>query len=667
LGNLGSTALFYLLFLIPYIIIANIIGIRFKSERLKASAKWGIMAFVLTALTAAIALIYLLVNDRFDYAYVAQYSSTDTPLVYKITAFWGGNAGSMLLWLTILSIYTGIIAFQVHQNSQKILPYVTTILAGIAYFFVLVLNFVDNPFDLSKTFVEEGSGLNPLLQNSGMAVHPVNLYLGYIGFAVPFAYAITALITRQTDGLWLKVTRRWTMISWLFLSIGIIYGSQWAYVALGWGGYWAWDPVENASLMPWLTATAFLHSSMVQEKKGMLKGWNMILISLTFLLTIFGTFLTRSGLLWSVHAFANGPLGAYFLTFVGLILIVALALIIWRWPDLKADAQVEAVVSKENSFLLNNLLLIGSALTVFWGTVYPVVSESITGEKMTVGAQFFNGVDIPILIALIILMGICPLIAWRRSSFRMIRRHLQIPIAGAIGFVILTYAFGVRDWFPLFSIASAAFVGVATIMEYVKAVAARQKLTGESIPVSLIRLFQKNRRRYGGYMVHLAVVVMAIGLTAAGVYDVDVQKTLKPGEGLQVGDYHLTYRNLGEEIEPGRTMIYADLEVRQNGRLIGVVRPEKVFYDNGAQPATEVALRSTALEDLYVILGGWDEKTNLAVFQIKIFPLINWVWYGGYLLIIGTLLSLWPESPSAVQPLARRKPSPVRGGVLNEV
>jgi cytochrome c-type biogenesis protein CcmF len=643
MGDIGHWSLIFALIIIPYAIMAQVIGIRTHNPRWLLSGKYAILGFSLLTTLASGSLIYLLVTGDFSYAYVAQYSSKDMLLFYKISAFWGGNAGSLLLWFWILSIYTALVAWSKHKESHAYLPWVSIVLMSVNLFFAVILNFVAPPFSLNPEVVTDGSGLNPLLQNPGMAVHPVTLYLGYIGFAVPFAYGIAALVLKRADATWLKVTRRWTLVSWLFLSMGIIYGSQWAYVELGWGGYWAWDPVENASLLPWLTATAFLHSAMVQEKKGMLKGWNVSLITLTFLLTLFGTFLTRSGLLWSVHSFASGPLGAYFLGFIGIVLSISLALIIQRWPVLKADAQFEATVSKESSFLLNNLLLVGSAFTVFWGTMYPVISEVITGDKVMVGAPYFNRVNVPIAIALVLLMGICPLIAWRKSTLKAIRRQFTYPlIAGLIiGFIL--FVFGLRDWVPLLSMTSAAFVVVTILLEFFQAVRARVKMTEENPIRSLMMLFVKNRRRYGGYIVHLAIIFIIIGFTGAGSYDFNVQKSIKPGEIMSAGHYTLQYRGLGEETLSDRNMVYAEFLVWKNGKEVGVIRPEKVFYASGAQPTTEVAIISYVMEDLFVILDGWVDETQQAVVQVKIFPLISWVWFGGYVLIVGTLISLWPE------------------------
>lgn len=662
MGEIGRWSLIFVLFIVAYGIVSHLIAIRTGSERWLKSAKRSVLILAGLTTLASGSLIYLLVTSNFDYEYVAQYSSSDMLLFYKISAFWGGNAGSLLLWLWILSMYTALVTWSKHKESNNYLPWVSTFLLVINLFFALVLNTIEFPFAPNPEEMNEGNGLNPLLQNPGMAVHPVTLYLGYIGFAIPFAYGMAALMLRKVDATWLKVTRRWTLVSWLFLSMGIIYGSQWAYVELGWGGYWAWDPVENASLLPWLTGTAFLHSAMIQERKGMMKKWNISLVTATFLLTIFGTFLTRSGLLWSVHAFANGPIGAYFLGFIGLLLVGSLALISSRWSLLKADGQFESAVSKESSFLVNNLLLVVSAFTIFLGTVYPVLSEAVTGSKVMVGAPYFNRVNVPIFIALILAMGIGPVLAWKRSSLKSLRNNLIIPIMIALIVAILLIAVGVDSWKAVLSITSALFVLMTIILEFSKAVHARMKATGEALIRSFLMLFVKNRRRYGGYVAHLAVIFIAIGFTGASAFSIDLQRSFSIGEKMEVGKYSLEYRGLGKTTSDLKSTVYAELYVKKDGKELGVIRPEKVDYTNGSQMTTEVAVVSSLQEDLFVVLNGWEENSEKAIMQVKIFPLISWVWFGGYLLILGSLIALWPEKSRRVREVPRLKMESVKNG-----
>ena len=643
MGEVGRFVLLIIPFLVIYGIISNVIGLIKKDERWLLSGKRTVIALVGLSTIASVNLIYLLVTDNFSYQYVISYSSTDLNVFYKIAAFWGGNAGSMLLWFWFLSIYMLIVTYSRHKDSDQMLPYVSAILLFISLFFSIILIVVAPPFELAKAVVTEGNGLNPLLQNPGMAVHPVTLYLGYIGFSIPFAYALTALYLRKTDAVWLKVTRKWTIISWLFLSMGILYGGRWSYVELGWGGYWAWDPVENSSFMPWLAATAFLHSAMIQEKKGMLKKWNVSLVILAYLLTLFGTLLTRSGILWSVHSFSNGPIGAYFLGFIGILLVLSLGVLIFRWNDLKTEHHFEAAVSKETSFLLNNLLLLGVLFTVFWGTIYPLISELLTGDKVMVGAPFFDRVSVPIFILLIILMGICPLIAWKRSSLNNLKRNFLIPFFIALFAGVALAILGVKEWIALISLMSAVFVLSTISLEFYRGIEARKRMTGEGLLVSSMKLITKNRRRYGGYIVHVAIVVMAIGVTVSGTYSEQVQKMVLPGEQIRIGAYELTFKELIEEQGATRSTVYADLYVKKNDEVIGVVRPEKVFFSNGLQPATEIAIVSSFTDDLYTILAGWDETTGGAVMQVNVNPLVSWIWFGGGMLILGTIISVWPD------------------------
>ncbi|MDC3418150.1 heme lyase CcmF/NrfE family subunit [Aquibacillus salsiterrae] len=662
MGELGRYALLFAFAIVIYGIVANLIGIKTKNRRLIQSAKQSVLVLVALTTVASASLIYLLVTGNFDYEYVAQYSSTDMPLFYKVTSFWGGNAGSLLLWLWILSIYTTLVTWSKHKDSEIYLPWVSTFLLGIALFFVLVLNTIELPFAPNPKDMNEGNGLNPLLQNPGMAVHPVTLYLGYIGFAVPFAYGMAAIMLKKVDATWLKVTRRWTLVSWLFLSMGILYGSQWAYVELGWGGYWTWDPVENASFLPWLTGTAFLHSAIIQERKGMMKKWNISLVALTFLFTIFGTFLTRSGLLWSVHAFANGPIGAFFFGFIGVIIVGSLALISSRWSLLKAEGGFESAVSRESSFLINNLLLVVSAFTVFLGTVYPVLSEAVTGTKVMVGAPYFNRVNVPIYLALILMMGIGPMLAWKRSSFKELRKNLILPTMVAVIAFLLLAALGVDHWLAILSMSSALFVFLTIVLEFSKAVQARMKATKEPAIRSFFMLFVKNRRRYGGYVAHLGVVFVVIGLTGASVFSLDEQQGLNVGDSINVGDYALEYNGLGASNTETKQITFAEFTVEKNGKVIGAIRPEKVNYTNGSQTTTEVSVINSISEDLYVVLNGFEEKTGRAIIQVKVFPLINWVWFGGYLVIFGSLLSLWPERMRRKREIPRLKMETVRNG-----
>lgn len=649
--DLGTFALLVGFVLALYAIAAFAIGAKMDNQRLVASAKGAVISLALSLTVAAAALFYALGTSDFSLQYVAEYTSRDLDTLYKYMAFWAGQAGSLLLWAWVLAILSGIAVHIRFPGSRQQLPVVGAVLMGIALFFVFILNFVTSPFTRISPVPADGSSLNPLLQNPGMFIHPLTLYVGYVGFAIPFAFAIAALVTKKLDDTWIRETRRWTLFAWLFLGVGIIYGAQWAYVELGWGGYWGWDPVENASLMPWLIGTAFLHSVMVQEKKGMLKIWNVGLIIATFLMSIFGTFLTRSGVLSSVHAFNDTTLGTWFLIFLATVFAASLLLLIDRLPLLKSKSSFESYVSKESSFLLNNLLLVGMAFTVLWGTMYPLISEWVTNQKVTVGPPFFNQVIVPLGMALVVLVGICPLIAWRKSSLKNLRENFLIPLVAGVAAAAVLATLGVRAGGALFAFGTVAFVFTSIVLEVYRGVRVRQRMTGESVPVAWGRLFLKNRRRYGGYLIHTAILLMVLAITGEGVYHQEVTKSIKAGESIMLGGYTFNYSGLFEKTEPGKTHVYADLKVFKgmndgasggSGKVLGILRPEKVFYDKFEQPSSEVGVLGGLDKDLYVILAGWDTD-GTTTFKIVINPLMAWMWFGEYLMILATLFTMWPS------------------------
>jgi cytochrome c-type biogenesis protein CcmF len=647
IGSIGQAAIRVLLVVVILSLLTHLQAIRSQSSLWRQWSRRLMVVQFLAAAVASGALITLLVTGDNSYAYVSEYTGVGLPLIYRVAAFWGGNAGSLLLWALVLTLYGWVVAYSKHEDSERMLPIVSLVLTAITLFYTLVLNFNSAPF-LRLPHAMPGSGLNPLLQNPGMTVHPVNVYLGYIGFSVPFAYAMAGLWLRKTDATWLKVTRRWTLISWLFLGIGIVYGAHWSYEELGWGGYWAWDPVENASLLPWLTGTAFLHSAIVQEKRGMLKAWNVVLVTLTFVLTLLGTFLTRSGVLWSIHAFANGQLGAYFLVFLGIVVVLSTMLIIWRAPVLKADRKFEAVVSKETGFMLNNVLFLGSAFAVLWGTVFPILSEALTGRKMMVSGPFYNAVNLPLAVCIMLLMGIGPVIAWRRAEVKNIMKSIVYPLAVAVGLGlavagVMKYAYQQASVLGTFAFIAAFYVILTVFSEFYRAVQSRMEMTKESGWTSFVRLVSRNRRRYGGYVVHFAIALMAIGIAGSGAYHVDQQQQMSPGETTHIGDYKITFDGMGVSQTGESRDMYANLIVERGGNTLGVLRPSATFYNNGQQPTTNVALYSRPLQDLYVVMLGTSQGDK-AVFDMHINPLVQWIWYGGYLFILGTLISLWPAS-----------------------
>ncbi|PLR99898.1 heme lyase CcmF/NrfE family subunit [Bacillus sp. T33-2] len=640
--NLVGNASIYLGFVIAiYALAILIIGILTKKQRLVDSGKGGVMAVFVCASVAVAVLLYLLATSKFQYEYVRDYTSSELPLVYKLSALWAGNAGSLLLWTFFLAMYTVMVAFSRKMKGNPMVPYISAIMLANSIFFFFILGFVAEPFKLLGEVPAEGRGLNPMLQNPGMVIHPVTLYLGYVGLAVPFAFAMAALILKNMDDYWIKMTRRWTIIAWLFLSLGNIFGGQWAYVELGWGGYWAWDPVENASFMPWLTTTAFLHSVMIQERKNMLKVWNISLIVISYALTLFGTFLVRSGVLTSVHAFADSNLGMYFLIFMGIAVIGALYIVMSRYSLIKRSAgEFQSFISKESSFLINNLLLVGAAFAVFWGTIFPLVSEAVRGTKVTVGVPFFNKVEAPILLSMMFIMAVCPLLAWQRSSIKNLRKNFIIPAFLSIAGMTLMVVLGIQKAWAVIGYGVIIFLFITHYLEFYRGVKARRKMTGEMPVVALYRLMTKNRRRYGGYLVHFGIAFIAMGIIGSQNYDMETMKTLKPGESLDIKDYRVTYEKLDQRTEGINDIVFTDLTVFQNGKRLGVYQPEKVFYGNWEEPSSEVALISSVVEDLYIVLSTWEEDGK-ATFIVKVNPMMNWLWIGSALIVIGSLFAVW--------------------------
>jgi len=625
-----------------YATVAAFLGGKKKWPEVVESARNAIFVVGGLVSVAGLALLHSLVSQDFQLKYVAEHTNRALPLAYRVSAFWAGQEGSLLLWAWLLAGMAVAVVVQNRRRNRLLLPYVMAVLMGTEAFFLVLLIFTSNPFTRLLAPPPDGQGLNPLLQNVGMLFHPLTTYLGYVGFTVPFAFAVAALITGRLDAAWIHTTRRWTLFSWLFLSIGIVTGAKWAYVELGWGGYWAWDPVENASLMPWLTGTAFLHSVIIQERRGMLKVWNMVLILLTFSLTILGTFITRSGIIQSVHAFGVSTLGPYFLAFLGFSTLGFLTLLFERWPQLRSDHTLESLLSREANFLLNNLLLTGGAFAVLWGTLLPLFAQLFMGQQVAASAPYFNQVAGPVFLAVVFLLAVCPLLAWRRTSIRGLVHQLRWPgIAGLAGTVIL-FILGLRK--PLALLGFAICIGgLATIgLEFWNGVWARRKIRGEAWWVSLWKLLRRQPRRYGGYLVHLGILLMVMGIVGSSFYQTETMASLKPGESMNVGPYRLEYVELGSV--PARThqKVIAILKVYRDGRLIDVLAPEKDYYPNWPEPTTEVAIHSTLREDLYVALTYWEGESQLASFKAIINPLVAWIWIGWVVLIVGTLVAVMP-------------------------
>jgi cytochrome c-type biogenesis protein CcmF len=645
--NVASLAVLLAFCVAIYALVASVTGrLRHKPFLVVSGERAVYAVWALVTLGSGI-LVYSLITGDFRFSYVAQHSNRDMPLLYKFAAWWGGQEGSLLFWGWLLSTYSAVVVFTNRRKHRDMMPYVIGILMFVQTFFLLLTNFVVSPFKMlalegSITAVQDGNGLNPLLQYPAMAIHPPMLYLGYVGFTVPFAFAIASLITRQPGEAWIHTTRRWTLITWLFQSTGIMLGAAWAYHVLGWGGYWGWDPVENASLLPWLSGTAFLHSVMMQEKKGMMKVWNIVLISATFLLCIFGTALTRIGLVSSVHAFAQGPLGKYFVSFLSICIAGTVYLIVDRLPYLKSEAELESVISRESSFLFNNLILLASCFAVLWGTLFPVISEAISDEKISLDAAWFNKLMIPIGLFLLVLTGVGPLFAWRRTSVESLRRNFQWPGLAALVLVAGLLIGGVRSFYALISFGFCLFVALTVLMEFYKggrAIAAKNHM---NLVRATVELTHRNTRRYGGYLVHMGIVLMFIGFTGAAFNKSDV-KEMGVGDTLKLGHYDLKVVNLKEDENANYSWHRANIDVFKDGDLLGTLEPEKRFYKASRQGTSEVGVRPRLNEDLYINFGGMSDDGQRAVIQAYIFLLVSWIWLGGLVLIGGTFVCLVPS------------------------
>ncbi|MCC7340942.1 MAG: heme lyase CcmF/NrfE family subunit, partial [Bryobacterales bacterium] len=574
-------------------------------------------------------------------------SNRDLPTLYKFAAWWGGQEGSLLFWSWILAIYSEVVVFQNRRKHRRILTYVIAMLMGTMTFFTLLITFIVSPFEVLAvgkliTAVPDGNGLNPILQHPAMAIHPPFLYLGYVGFTVPFAFAMASLIKREPGEAWIHTTRRWTLVTWLFQSAGILIGAGWAYEVLGWGGYWGWDPVENASLLPWITGTAFLHSVMMQEKKGMMKVWNMVLISATFLLCIFGTFLTRSGIISSVHSFAQSPIGNWFIGFMALAIAFTIYLILDRMDFLRTESRMDSVLSRESSFLFNNLLLLASCFAVLWGTLFPVISEAVTGEKISVDAPFFDRVMVPIGLFLLLLTGMGPLFAWRRTSVESLKRNFLWPGVAALALIVALVGLGMHHAWAAISLGFCLFVAIVIVTEFVKGSLALGKRTGQSILPAMVELTHRNTRRYGGYIVHMAIVIMFVGFTGSA-FNKDATVEVPMGGHFQLGGYEMRVRELTNGENPNYLWNHAKVDVYVHGKWLVTLEPERRFYNASRQNTSEVSIRRSVREDLYLNFAGMSQDGEKAVIQAYVFPLVSWIWAGAWLLFFGTFVCLVPS------------------------
>jgi cytochrome c-type biogenesis protein CcmF len=639
--NLMNNLIMFSFILSGYMAWTAFMAGRWRRRDMLASAERGAVALLVIVSLLMSYLIYAFIVRDFSLQYVASYSDRQLPLFYTIAALWAGQSGSLLLWTWLLTLFTALVVWQNRTKNRDLLPYVLGFLFVVTFFFCGIMLYATNPFELAPVLVTDGNGLNPMLQNPGMVMHPPTLFLGYVGFTVPYAFAMAALIRKKIDAQWIRSTRRWTLTAWLFLTLGNLFGAKWAYVELGWGGYWGWDPVENASLMPWLTATAYLHSVMIQERRGMLKIWNVVLIVLTFTLTIFGTFITRSGLIASVHSFGVSNLGPLFLLFLGIILVFSVGLLIKRRQLLRSEYQLDAILSRESSFLFNNLILLGIAFAVFWGTIFPILSETVRGVKITVGPPFYNQVNVPLGLALLALTGICPLIAWRKASRRNLQRNFLIPVGLAGLAAVLLMVAGIRSWSPVMSFSLSLFVFTTIAMEFHRGTRARVRIGGKNYLAALWDLTRRNKRRYGGYIVHVGVILVFIGITGSSAFQQEKEAVLRPGETLSIADYTLRYHGLEDQSTDRAQAVAARIAVEQSGTLLPPMYPSKQLFRN-SEPVSEVAIRQTLKEDLYVILSGWDQDGR-AVLKVLVNPLTAWIWIGGMVMILGTLIALGPE------------------------
>ncbi len=649
--EIGSFSLVAALALSAWVVAAAWRGLRAPGGPWTASARRG-MGAVFALVTVAVACLEtLILRGDFSVAYVAGYSNAALPLFYKAASLWAGQAGSLLFWTWLLCAFSFAAASSRSDEAKALLPAALMVLGGTTLFFLVLNVFAASPFAALMTRAADGTlrpfrpadgqGLNPLLQHPAMVIHPPMLYLGYVGFVVPFAFAMAALHYRRTGSLWMKIIRRWTLTAWFFLGTGILLGARWAYSELGWGGYWAWDPVENASLMPWLTGTAFIHSSIVQQRRGMLKGWNASLIAATYLLCVFGTFMTRSGIVQSVHAFASSSIGAYFATFLGLATALTAALLVARRADLRPDHQIESVLSREAGYLFNNLLLLVMMAAVFVGTLFPAFSQLVREEQISVGIPFFNRVQVPLGLLLLFLMGAGPLLAYRRTGVASLRRTLVRPWLIAVGVAAALALLGVRKAYALVSLGLCAFVAVTIVEEFARAVRARRRSTGEGIPAAFAALFGRNRSRYGGYVVHFGMMLLFLGFTGQAFSRQGKLSLQEGGRGSFAG-YDFTLARLEDGQNPNYAWTKGWLEVSERGRRLGTLDPEKRFYLASEQPSSEVAVHSTLARDLYVVLAGFEDDDRTVVFQIYHNPMVAWVWIGGLVLIGGTMVCIFP-------------------------
>src|SRR6201993_335549 len=634
----GSFALLLAFVCAVYAFVGGIAAIITRHPLLIKSARQAGIAVCGLIFTATLSLVYLFFTDNYSIAYVVSHSNRDLSTFFKVAALWSGQEGSLLFWSFLLAIYVVSVLLTYRNKNGELMPYVGVILAGVQLFFLTISNFVASPFKvlgvanaaggLDLVSRADGNGLKAVLQYPEMVIHPPNLYSGYTGFTIPFAFALAALLARYPGEKWIHLTRKWTMIAWCFQSVGILLGAHWAYAVLGWGGYWGWDPVENASFLPWLTGTAFLHSVMMQEKRGMMKVWNVWLVFITFLMCILGTFLTRSGVVSSVHAFARSSIGAWFVGFLSVIILVCLGAYLKNRDYLKSENQLDSIVSRESSFLFNNLILLVSCIAILSGTLFPVFSEWITGNRISVGAPFFNKVNIPIGLLLLFLTGVGPLLAWRKTSTESLKRNFGWPLGIGVAAGAVALIFGFREIYSWICLILCVFVASTVGLEFYRGAKVIRARTGASLVASAVELTMRNTRRYGGYIVHIGMVFVFIGLAGAA-FNRDIQKDMRQGDTLKIGPYTLVLQGFDTKPEKNYTAQRLLVEVLEDNRPTMMLYPEKRRFSTTEENGTMVAIHSTLQEDLYVVYAGTSPETQLPVFHAYLNPLVKWIWFGG--------------------------------------
>ncbi len=645
LSMIGSTSVILALLTALVVAVAGIVGGFRRNQALVDVARWGSYLMFIAMTVAFVTMEVALLTHDFSVEYVARVGSRETPAYYTAISLWSSLDGSILFWGWILAAYAALVAYVQRDSHSRLTPFASGVIGFVGVFFFGLLVGPASPFGVVSPVPANGPGPNPLLQNHPlMGLHPPMLYFGYVGFTVPFAFAIAALLSGKLDEEWIRTTRRWTVAAWAFLSVGIVGGAWWSYEVLGWGGYWAWDPVENASFLPWLTATAFLHSVMVQERRGMLKTWNLTLIISTFLLVLFGTFLTRSGVLESVHAFTEGIIGPLFLAFIAITAIISLALIGWRSDRLHAPGHLDGAVSRESAFILNNLLLVAFTFTVLLGTTFPLIVEAINGNRVSVGPPYFNKVSIPIGLMLLFLMGIGPSLPWRRTTPEKLRSTFLVPTIVGLACVAISFALGMREFWPLVTIGFAGFVAATIVEEFRKGISARKRIAGVSTPVALWQILTRNNRRYGGYIVHAGIVVIIVALSISGTWRSEREVTLNQGEHMVLGDYVIQYDEVWGEQQPQRFVVGSRFTVFREGEEIDRLEPRMNYYTGSQQPIATPAVHSSLKEDLYLTLMAFDNQQGAhATVRAILNPAVPWLWIGGMIVALGGILAVAPQ------------------------